>query len=165
MQTVANASRLTLVIAALLLPAAATMASDYEAGHGALQVWDSRAQDQLPLPIKIWLLTMVTVFSLGLAFVRKHLEARFVVGGVILGILCSRVLIPELGIVKLSGLVALVHLIFWSPGLYMLLRHRPFLRDLGLYRFWAGAATAVIIVSFVFDIRDAAIYLHHIANL
>ncbi|MGI9308728.1 MAG: hypothetical protein ACR2P6_05670, partial [Gammaproteobacteria bacterium] len=63
------------------------------------------------------------------------------------------------------GLFSLVHLICWSPALYVLLTRRPFLQERSLFTIWSGAITFCIIFSFVFDIPDAAIYLDHMFGI
>lgn len=148
-------------MAALLLVSAMTHAADYSSGHGALQLWDDEAKANLPQWIKLWLMFMLLVFASGLLFVWRHMEARWVVGGVIAGLLFSRFAVPALGLVPLSGLVALVHLIFWSPALFLLIKNRPFAKGWSAYAVWSGLATFCIVFSFVFDVRDAAIYLWH----
>ena len=135
-----------------------TMAADYSSGHQALEVWDAEAQANLPQWIKYWLLTMASVFLLGLLFVRHHIEARWLVGGFLSGLLFSKFVIPAVGLVPLSGLVALIHLVFWSPALYFMLKNRPFMQNFSIYACWSGVATACILFSFIFDIRDSAIY-------
>ncbi|QTD54983.1 hypothetical protein [Parasphingorhabdus cellanae] len=141
---------------------AAQAATGYQPGHTALEVWNAEGQANAPQWVQIWLMIMLASFALGLLFVWNRVEARWVVGGFITAILISRFGIPAMGIVKLSGLVALVHLIFWSPALYLLLKNRPFLKERSLYALWTGLITAVILFSFIFDIRDAAIYLDHV---
>lgn len=145
----------------LLLPAAA-IAADYSSGHQALQVWDAEAQANMPQWIKYWLLGMVSVFALGLLFVWRHVEARWLVGGFIAGLLFSKFAIPALGLMPLSGLVALIHLVFWSPALFFMLKNRPFMQGFSPYACWAAVATGCILFSFIFDIRDSVIYLAHI---
>jgi hypothetical protein len=70
-----------------------------------------------------------------------------------------------LGLVPLSGLFSLVHIICWSPALYILLTRRPFLKDRSPFTLWSGAITAAIIFSFIFDIPDAVIYLDHMLGI
>lgn len=149
----------------LILSTAAQAATGYESGHTALEIWDAEGQANAPQWVQIWLMIMLASFALGLLFVWKRVEARWVVGGFITAILISRLGIPAMGIVKLSGLVALVHLIFWSPALYLLLKNRPFMHERSLYAIWSGLITAVILFSFIFDIRDAAIYLDHVMGI
>ncbi len=74
----------------------------------------------------------------------------------------TMLLTSALGVRPLGGLFALLHIIFWSPALYLLLSRRPFMQGRSLYAIWSGLMTAVIVFSFAFDVRDAVIYLHHV---
>lgn len=139
-------------------------ANEYTHGHTALEIWDKQGQANAAEWVKIWLKILMASVFLGLFFVWTRVEARWVVGGILLGLIVSRVVLPALPIVKLSGLVALLHLIFWTPGLILLLKNKPFLRGLSPYAVWSGWMLCAILFSFIFDIRDAAIYLHHIAT-
>ena len=105
---------------------------------------------------------MTAAFAAGLLFVWRHSIARWVVGGLLMSVFTTMFILPAMGLTILSGLVALMHVIFWSPGLYLLLTKRPFLQDRSAFAIWSGVITGVILFSFVFDIRDAAIYLHHV---
>jgi hypothetical protein len=149
----------------IFLIAASAQANQYTSGHSALGIWDAQAQANLPQWIKIWLVTMLSVFASGLLFVWKHVEARWVVGGVFGALAFVKYGVPALGLVPLSGLVALVHLLFWSPALFLLLKNHPFMQGWSAYGIWSALATACILFSFLFDIRDAAIYLAHLAGL
>jgi len=137
---------------------------NYERGHQALQLWDNEAMALAPQWVRIWLMIMGASFAIGLFFVWRHPIARWVVGGFIAAIAVSGFVAPALGIVGLSGFVALVHLFCWSPALYQLLTKRPFLGDTSAFSIWSGVITAVILFSFIFDIRDAFIYLQHILS-
>lgn len=137
------------------------LAQDYNSGHAALEVWDSDAQANLPQWIKIWLIFMGAVYAGGLFFLKNHIEARWLVGGFIAGLLFSKLVIPGLGIVPLSGLVGLDHVVFWTPALVVMLKNRPFIRGFSIYNFWSGLATGCILFSFVFDLRDAYIYIDY----
>lgn len=145
--------------------ASAQATTGYDSGHTALEIWNAEGQANAPQWVQIWLMVMLASFALGLLFVWKRAEARWVVGGFITSLLVSGLVIPALGLVSLSGLIALMHLIFWSPALYLLLKNRPFLKERSFYAVWSGLITAVILFSFIFDIRDAAIYLDHIMGL
>ena len=153
---------LVLCCAASIEPA---LAQPYESGHQPLQIWDNAARASMPLWVSIWLGILMTTFALGLLFVRRHAEARWVVGGFICMILLTVASGRVLGLVPLSGLFSLVHIICWSPALYVLLTRQPFLQERSLFTLWTGAITAVIIFSFVFDIPDAAIYLDHMLGI
>ncbi len=105
---------------------------------------------------------MAISFILGLVFVKNHKPARWVVGGFAATIVVVQFGFSAFGLTPLSGLIALMHLILWCPGLYLLVKERAFRVSLNAYSVWAGWMIAVILFSFFFDIRDAAIYLHHV---
>lgn len=149
----------------IFLISAFSYAESYSSGHNALGVWDAEAQANMPQWIKVWLLFMISTFAAGLLFVWKHMEARWLVGGVIAALVFSKFGIPALGWVPLSGLVATVHLVFWSPALFLMLKNRPFMQGWTFYNTWAGLATVCILFSFVFDIRDSVIYMAHLLGL
>jgi len=107
----------------------------------------------------------MTVFLLSsFLFVYKRVEARWIAGGVVLMLLFSRLIVPALEIPFLEGLASLTHVVLWSPGLYFLLTRRPFLKELSFYSVWAGCMTAIILISFIFDIPDSIVYLTHILS-
>lgn len=137
-------------------------AADYEKGHQALQIFDNEGIAATPQWVMIWVMFLAASFAAGLFFVLRQPIARWVVGCFIAGIAFLSIA-PMLGIVQLSGFIALMHLIFWSPALYQLLTKRPFLAAPQTpFSIWSAVITAVILFSFVFDIRDAVIYLNHI---
>ncbi|MEM7661686.1 MAG: hypothetical protein AAF292_05515 [Pseudomonadota bacterium] len=140
-------------------------AQEYTHGNGALELFDSEGIANSPTWVRIWIIFMLASFAAGLLFVRRRIEARMVVGGFVLGMLALMVLQGAFGLPPISGFIALIHLIAWTPGLIVLLRRRTFLKERSLYGAWTGLITAVILFSFVFDIRDAAIYLDHIAGV
>ena len=131
-------------------------------GNGALEVFDSEGLKASPGWVQVWVYFMMLMFASGLVFVKRHNIARWLVGGFILGILTLIILQKGLGIVPLSGLIALMHLLFWSPGLFKLLKGRPFFNGVSPISIWSGLMTMTILFSFIFDLRDAAIYLHHL---
>jgi hypothetical protein len=141
------------------------LAQPYESGHQPLQLWDNPARENMPQWVSIWLAILMSTFALGLLFVRRHAEARWVVGGFICMILLTVASGRVFGLLPLSGLFSLVHIICWSPALYVMLTRRPFLEGRSLYALWSGAITAVIMFSFIFDIPDAAIYLDHMLGI
>lgn len=161
--------RKLMLMAAILvaiLPISAMAQDSIAAGNGALELWNAQGIANSPKWVQYWLVIMMGSFAFGLLFVWKRIEARFVVGGLVIGLLFSKFILEQLvGLAPLSGLVALMHLIFWSPALYLLLRNRPFLREKNFYGYWSGWITLVIIFSFIFDIRDAAIYLDYMSGI
>ena len=147
-----------------LLVSSYAWATDYTKGHEALQIFDSEGMRLAPTWVKIWVGFMALSFVSGLLFVKQHSIARWVVGGFVFGFILTSIA-PLFNIVVLSGLIALIHIVCWSPGLYRLLSSRPFLtgeQKQTAFSIWCGVITLVIVFSFVFDIRDSAIYLGHI---
>jgi len=148
-----------------LAPIEAFAQEDPQLGHGALDLWKGDAVTKAPTWVQYWLLIMLSSFALGLLFVWRRVEARWVVGGLIASMMASRLLIPALGLIQYGGVTSVLHLIFWSPGLFLLLKNRPFMKERSLYGYWSALITGVIIFSFIFDIRDAAIYLDYILGV
>ena len=147
-----------------LLASAYPAAAEYSKGHQALQIFDQEGMAAAPRWVMIWIAFMAASFATGLFFVRRHAIARWVVGGFIAGFAVTAIA-PMLGVVVLSGFIALVHVVCWSPGLYQLLTKRPFFTgddSWSAFSIWSGVICCVILFSWVFDIRDAAIYLRHI---
>ena len=61
----------------------------------------------------------------------------------------------------LSGSITIWHIVCLSLALKLLLLRRPFLNQNEnlWYRLWSGTMTGVILIAFIFDFRDAAIYI------
>ena len=151
-----------LLLTSLLLVPVVSLAEQYEHGHQALQLFDEQGIANSPAWVRNWILFMGLSFIAGVFFIKEHVIARWVLGGFVLGIIFSMGIAPLLGIPPLSGFIALCHIIFWGPALYHLLSQRPFLQEISAFSIWSGVMMAVILFSFIFDIRDAVIYLHHI---
>ena len=163
-----NKSILTKILgfsAGLLALTCPALAQEVAHGNGALELFDAEGQANSPLWVQIWLPILLASFILGLFFVRSRVEARWVVGCVIAGFVAMGILMAGFGMPQLSGFIALMHLIFWTPALIVLLKRRTFLSESSLYAKWTGLVTATILFSFIFDIRDAAIYLDHILGI
>lgn len=138
-------------------------AQDYQHGHGALQIFDAKALEITPTWVRVWISFMLLSFVCSLFFIKNHATARWVAACFVAGIVFMLFIAPQFGIVPLSGFIALCHLIFWSPALYQLLKAKAFLGPRTPFSIWSGLITGVIIFSFVFDLRDAFIYLRHIS--
>ena len=152
--------------ASMMLAPAVAGAQAYEAGNGALQLWGPEGIANSPLWVQYWLYVMMATFLIGLIFsFFGRLEAIALSLGVLISVFGGEFLAGQMGWAYLSGYVALAHLICWSPALYLLLMRRTFLKERSLYAAWTGLATAVVLFSFIFDIRDAAIYLDHVLAL
>lgn len=157
-----KAGLISLFAVAVALPVAA---QEYSHGNGALELFDAEGQANAPAWVKVWLPIMLGTFVASLVFVWKRVEARWVAGGVIAGFVTMGVLVGAFGVPQLSGFIAVIHLVFWTPALIVLLRRRTFLKERSIYAGWTGLVTFVILFSFVFDIRDAAIYADHMLGL
>jgi hypothetical protein len=154
----------TLVVCTTLLifSIGSVSAQEIEHGHQAMQIFDKQGFDNSPQWVQIWVACMVASFLAGLFFVKNHAIARWVVGCFIAGMVFGAVAGNVFGVPNYSGFIALVHLIFWTPALFQLLAKRPFLGQRSAFTVWSGVITAVICFSFIFDIRDAFIYLTHV---
>lgn len=148
-----------IVFSSLLLPFGVLAQDVYEHGHGAMQLFDNEGMNNTPGWVMIWIYFMLASFAASLLFVKNHVEARWVACGFLAGAILMTVGTRVLGIPALSGFIALMHLIGWTPALVVLLKKRPFMGPTSAFSIWSGVMTAVIIFSFIFDIRDAAIFL------
>lgn len=153
---------------AVLLWSANALGADGDAQKlGALQVFDRAALAAAPLWVQIWLPFMMATFLVGLIFFAwKKPIARWAAGGFLFALATGHLVFGALGLPMLSGSIAIWHLVCWSPALVMLLVQRPFLdaNEGRWFRIWSAVVTAVIIFSFVFDIRDAWIYIEHFSR-
>lgn len=143
-------------------------AEEYAKGTGALEVFDREAIVDLPMLTKVWLVFMLTTFAVGLfVFAVDKPIARWAGGGLIFSMATCHPFFTALGLPVLSGAIATSHIVCWSPALVLLLIKRPFLdRNEGYgFRIWSALMTGVILISFVFDFREAAIYIKQVANL
>jgi len=151
-----------LILLVLAVPTLAFGETDYTHGHGALQIFDEEGMKNTPQWVMVWIMFMASTFVVGLFFAWKHGIARWVVGCFIAGLIAGEVIGRAFNIPPLSGYIALIHIIFWSPALYQLLSKRPFLGAKTPFSIWSGVMTFVILFSFVFDFRDAFLFLRHI---
>ncbi|MEO0883561.1 MAG: hypothetical protein AAFY34_12665, partial [Pseudomonadota bacterium] len=108
--------RLTaLLLAFSVVVTVPSLAQDYDHGNGALELFDNEGVANSPAWVRAWVFVMLGTFAAGLLFVRRRLEARVVVGGFVLGIAVMILLQTLFGLPPLSGFIALIHLIFWTP--------------------------------------------------
>jgi len=147
---------------ALFVSCCSIFAADSDELHRALRLFDEEGRANASDAVKLWLQVMTVVLLSSVFFVFHRVEARWILGGVALMLLFSRVIVPALEIPFLEGLASLTHVVLWSPGLYFLLSRRTFLKELSIYSVWTGVMTAVILISFIWDIPDSIVYLHHI---
>jgi hypothetical protein len=153
------------LILALITLAMPAISQEIAHGNGALELFDAEGMANAPDWVKVWIGIMIGTFLVGLGFAIKRVQARWVMGFIVAGFITMGVLTSGFGVPQISGFIALIHLIFWTPALVILLRQRTFLKGSTRFARWTGLITFVILFSFVFDIRDAAIYLDHVMGL
>ena len=142
-------------------------AQGYPSGAGALEKFDGAARAAVPPQLKIWLMLLLGTFAASIVFVWKYPVARVALIGLLAAFFAGPKLVGAFGLPVLGGAIALSHIVFWTPVLIVLLWKRPFLdSETWLpYRIWSGLLLLVIIGSFVFDVRDAWIYINHVSSL
>ncbi len=146
----------------LLLTGAAAQAQGFEHGNQPMQIFDQEGFNNSPRWVQLWVYFMLASFALGFFFLKNHAIARWLIGGIFAGMIFVMFAGKVLGIPSYSDFIALIHLVFWSPVLYQLLSKRPFLGERSAFSVWAGLVTFVICFSFIFDFRDAVIYLSNV---
>ena len=156
-----------IAFAVAMMSAASVCAQEYPSGAGALERFDGAARAAVPAPLKIWLMVLLGTFAASIIFVWKKPVARWALGGLLIAMLAGGPVFSALGWPMLGGAIALWHLVCWTPVLIVLLWKRPFLdsNEWLPFRIWSALLLVVIIVSFVFDIRDAWIYVNHVSSL
>ncbi|MFT7639236.1 MAG: hypothetical protein ACI9G1_000967 [Pirellulaceae bacterium] len=130
----------------------------------SLRVWDNSARLGLQPLLKAWLLFLVLAFLAAGCFVYTHVPARWVLGGFVLSHVIVFVLSVAKNYVLRHGMVSLLHVVCWAPGLVFSMLDIEGRQDWGTYRIWSYTITAVIIVAFIFDIRDASRYLYSLSR-
>ena len=149
------------VLAGAMLLSTICVAQEPLHGHGALQVFDELGWQNTPRWVQVWIAIMGASFVSSVFFIRHHPPARWVLGCFLTGLMASWSVTTLFGWQPLSGLIAALHLIFWTPALLRLMQERAIRDAVTAYSIWATWMTAVILFSFVFDLRDAWIYLNH----
>jgi len=140
--------------------------SQYEYGNLALEIWGAQGRMASPLWVHIWVYFIFFNGLTSIFFMRHHTEARWAGGGILFAtVFFSLFLLPILPILELGGMFAVMHFILWTPGLYLLLRNRPFTKGWSPFAVWSGMATFTILFSYIFDVRDVSVYIPHIWNL
>ena len=139
--------------------------NQYSVGHGALDVFNKDGFLSTPVWVQAWLVILISTFIASTYFAWKHALARWATGGFILSMTMGHTVFGLLGLPFLGGSIAIMHLVCWSPTLFFLLLKRPFFNnnEQVSFRIWSGSMTGVLIFSFVFDIRDTAIYISHVS--
>jgi len=109
--------------AALLIALAVLLISPAAYAVTALEEWNAAARDALVTPVKVWLGLMMLTNIAAIGFLKNHVAARWVFAGFVIshGLVIA---MSAQGMAVLAGQVSLFHIIFWTPGMIMLLRHR-----------------------------------------
>lgn len=132
-----------------------------EALPHSLQIWDNAARVAISTPLKLWLAFLGLTFASSLFFVRRHPAARWAAGGFVLS--HAVVAVIEFGGMTdvRIGVVSLAHVVCWTPALVMLARELRATSIETRYGLWCRVLLAVIAVAFVFDLRDAGMFLYY----
>ncbi|MFN4354746.1 hypothetical protein [Parvibaculum sp.] len=121
----------------------------------------SAAQDAyiaaLPAWVQYWMYWMLAVLGLGsLVFSFFRSEARWLLLGFVLSGVAAMGLGMTIGWNKLWGVT---HLVFWTPVALLFIRRWSRIDKRSVYGVWFVLALATMIVSLVFDAKDAVEYV------
>ncbi len=121
----------------------------------------SAAQDAyiaaLPLWVHYWMYWMLAVLGLGsLVFSFTRSEARWLLAAFLVSGVAAMGLGMTVGWNKLWGVT---HLVFWTPVVIYYIRRWPLVEKRSVFGVWFVLALATMIVSLVFDAKDAVEYL------
>jgi len=128
----------------------------------ALDEWNTVARDALPSQVKVWLGLMMLNNLAGLAFVYRHVAARWVFAGFVISHLIVMLGYWGRDLPVLAGQVSLFHVICWTPGIIALIRWREEIKWVSPYAIWASLVFVFYVGSMFIDLRDASIYLMHV---
>jgi len=160
---------LLIILFATAPKASQVIGQTFEPGNHALDLWGGMmGGDGLaasPLWVQIFLNGLFASSLVGIFFMRKHVPARWAAGGLLAGVFNTFFVIPYLPIISLGGMYAMMHFILWTPGLYLLIKERAFLKKWTPYSIWAAIVVGIILFSYVFDIRDTSVYAPYIWKL
>ena len=110
--------------------------------------------DTLPEWVRMWMLAMKVIFVPGFIIMFWHKEARVIMAALVYDhILSAFTLIAAGPTLQWFG-----HVIFWPVAVvYVVLRYRQ-VNWRSLYGAWLGTATAAMVFSLIFDVRDFVIF-------
>lgn len=125
-------------------------------------MWDDAAREALPGWLWAWLILLVGQALVGGGYFSIRYQApRILVGGILLSHLAVyTAMFLEIGVVT-KGLVSLSHLLFWTPGLYLVAMDLRKSHSDPYYRLWSLVLLGTMAIAFLFDIRDALTYLFY----
>jgi hypothetical protein len=123
-------------------------------------VWDSDARSSTPTWVQAWVYFMFIIFGAGIAFVRKHSHAWWMVGAFAASHLTSGLEMLLLGPQRLTvGMIAINHCIFWTPATLLFARGTRNTPKTTLFGVWRIAIVGTAVFSVLFDYRDAIAFL------
>ena len=124
-----------------------------------MRPWNNQARMALPMWTKIWLGVLVLTFLASAWFVKEHVPARWVLGGFILSHLIVFAFPLQKKWTMRAGMVSLLHVLCWSPGWVMCILDADQWVLGAPYTYWCYDIIVLIGFSFIFDVRDALVYL------
>ena len=123
----------------------------------AAQVSQSAYVAALPQWVQMWMNWMGIVLALGsLVFAFFKVEARWLLLAFVVSIVATFALGMTIG---WNGLWGTTHLVFWTPAAIYMYRRLEGINTNSVYGVWYLAALATVIISLVFDAKDAVQYL------
>jgi hypothetical protein len=134
-------------------------------GSPALGLWNNEARANLPAWMMVWLGFLALTFFASAIFSWNHIAARWVLAGFIASHVATFAVESMEGMVLRAGLVSLLHVVFWTPGLIALLADQAQIKFSSAYGVWAGVLLFVYVVAFTFDIRDGVVWLLSMAGM
>lgn len=131
---------------------------------GAAALWTMTNSVFGPTPqwspaIGWWIRWMITIGLTSAIFAVKHTGARWVLAAFVANHTVA-IGTGMSGLVPMSdGAINLTHVVFWTPAVIVLARSLRTLNRRSIYGIWHLLALATMVVSLVFDYRDAFRYL------
>lgn len=123
----------------------------------AAQVSQSAYVATLPQWVPLWMNWMMIVLALGsLVFSFFKVEARWLLLAFAVSIVATFALGMSIG---WNGLWGTTHLVFWTPAAIYMYRRLEGINTNSVYGVWYLLALATVIISLVFDAKDAVQYL------
>mgnify|MGYP003652266246 FL=1 len=123
----------------------------------AAQVSQSAYVATLPQWVPLWMNWMGIVLALGsIVFSFFKVEARWLLLAFAVSIVATFALGMTIG---WNGLWGTTHLVFWTPAAVYMYRRLEGINTNSVYGVWYLLALATVIISLVFDAKDAVQYL------
>jgi hypothetical protein len=134
-------------------------------GSPALGLWNNETRTNLPIWMMVWLSFLALTFLASVIFAWRHTAARWVLASFIGSHVATIAIESTEGMVLRAGLVSLLHVVFWTPGLIALLTDQAQIKLSSAYGVWASVLLFVYAVAFTFDVRDGVVWLLFMADI